>query len=273
MQPTAYSDIGAYDVYNRRMTAAMMDKLFFVDKVPADLFVDFGCADGALIAHLLQWCPLARFVGYDVDPQMLAAAKVHLGAAAGDRVVLTDKWDRVREEVEAARSAGRTTALVLSSIIHEVYHYSEVREIDAFWARALNGGFDFVVVRDMVPSRGVDRLADVTDVARVYAKYLHTKELRDFETRWGSIESNKNLVHWLLKYQYTSPNWDREVKENYIPVYREDLLAMVPRTYDVAYHEHFVLPWLRRCVRRDFGIELKDQTHLKLVLERVGEKS
>ena len=267
MAQTAYSGIGKYEVYNERMSAAMMDKLFFVDKVPADLLVDFGCADGALVRHLVQWYKDARFVGYDTDATMVAAAEKGL-AGHLDRVALTDAWPTVRAAIDAAQQGGKKVGLVLSSIIHEVYHYSDVREIDAFWARVFETGFDFVVVRDMVSSRGVDRLADVNDVAKVYRRSLHTKELRDFETRWGSVESNKNLLHWLLKYQYTSPNWDREVKENYLPVYREDLLAMVPRGYDVVYHDHFVLPWLRRSVLRDFDIELKDQTHLKLILEK-----
>src|SRR3954451_7270551 len=201
---SAYSDIGQYDVYNQRMSAAMMDKLFFVDKVPADLVVDFGCADGTLLKHVMQWYPAgARFVGYDVDPQMIPAARLTL-APALTRVTLTDQWAAVREEVEAARAAGKQSALVLSSIIHEVYHYSDVREIDAFWTRVFDGGFDYIIIRDLVPSRGVDRLSDVNDVAKVYGRYLHTRELRDFETRWGSVEGNKNLVHWLLKYQYTS---------------------------------------------------------------------
>lgn len=267
MAQTAYSGIGKYDVYNERMSAGMIDKLFFVDKVPADVLVDFGCANGTLIGHLVHWYKDAKFIGYDTDSTMVQAATSHL-AGHLDRVVLTDAWPTVRQAVDAARKEGKAVAIVLSSIIHEVYHYSDVREIDAFWTRVFETGFDFVVVRDMVPSRGVDRPADVNDVAKVYRRHLHTKELRDFETRWGSVEGNKNLLHWLLKYQYTSPNWEREVKENYIPVYREDLLAMVPRGYDVVYHDHFVLPWLRRSVLRDFDIELKDQTHLKLILER-----
>jgi SAM-dependent methyltransferase len=267
MAQTAYSGIGKYDVYNERMTGAMMDKLFFVDKVPADVLVDFGCADGTLIRHLLQWYKDATFIGYDTDARMIEAAATNL-ADHLPRVALSDKWQNVRQGVEDARKGGRQVGIVLSSIIHEVYHYSDVREIDTFWARVFESGFDFIVLRDMVPARGVDRLADINDIARVYRRCLHTKELRDFETMWGSIESNKNLVHWLLKYQYTSPNWDREVKENYIPLYREDLLAMVPKGYDIVYHEHYVLPYLRRAVLRDFDIELKDQTHLKVILER-----
>ena len=177
MAQSAHSGIGKYDVYNERMTGAMMDKLFFVDKVPADLLVDFGCADGTLVRHLCQWYKDARFVGYDTDATMVEAAGKNLVEHA-ERVALTDKWPAVRQAVEQARLGGRATALVLSSIIHEVYHYSDAREIDAFWTRVFESGFDFIVVRDMVPSRGVDRLADINDVAKVYRRFLHQRTPR-----------------------------------------------------------------------------------------------
>src|SRR3954470_22039548 len=96
MVQTAYSGIGKYDVYNERMTAAMMDKLFFVDKAPADVLVDFGCADGTLVRHLCQWCRDAQFAGYDTDHAMLVAAAKNLEGQT-DRVLLTDKWQAVRQ--------------------------------------------------------------------------------------------------------------------------------------------------------------------------------
>ena len=57
------------------------------------------------------------------------------------------------------------------------------------------------------------------------------------------------------------------MKENYIPLYWEDLLAMLPKDYAILYQEHYPLPFLKRQLRSDFGIELKDPTHLKLILE------
>ena len=50
-------------------------------------------------------------------------------------------------------------------------------------------------------------------------------------------------------------------------MYWEDLMALLPLEYDIMYHEHGTLPYIKRAVRDDFGIELKDATHLKLVLE------
>ena len=33
------------------------------------------------------------------------------------------------------------------------------------------------------------------------------------------------------------------------------------------YHEHYVLPYIKRMVQKELGIELKDPTHLKMILE------
>jgi hypothetical protein len=72
-----------------------------------------------------------------------------------------------------------------------------------------------------------------------------------------------------LKYKYVEPNWAREVKENYMPLYREDLLALLDTDkYEIVYHEHYVLPYIKECVDKDLGIELKDNTHLKLILRK-----
>lgn len=261
------NQIANYDTYNTRMAKPLMDKLFFVDKVDANLIVDYGCADGLLIQHLCNWYPDGtEFIGFDNDLKMVDLAKKRFPEYCN--AYFTDNWNSVINAVIEAKNRGKKTALNLSSVIHEVYSYGDVEAIGGFWQRVFCGNFDYIIIRDMMPNRTVDRAADINDIAKVYRKFLHRKELRDFETRWGSVESNKNLVHFLLKYTYTQPNWEREVKENYIPLYREDLLAMLPDAYAIGYHEHYVLPWLKRGVKNDFGIELKDPTHIKIILEK-----
>ena len=83
----------------------------------------------------------------------------------------------------------------------------------------------------------------------------------------GSIGINKNLIHYLLKYRYTE-NWDRELNENYLPISKEKLLSLIPKNYEVIFYEHYALPFLKEKVREDFGIILKDKTHIKLILKR-----
>ena len=83
---------------------------------------------------------------------------------------------------------------------------------------------------------------------------------------WGRIEKQRDLVHFLLKYKYTD-NWEREVRENYIPLSVESFLAHVPKTYRITYMDHAPLPYIVRQIQKDFGFDLTTPTHLKIVLE------
>jgi hypothetical protein len=246
-----------YDAYNGRMELSMLDKMFFIDKIDPDLIVDFGCADGSLLKAIHRMKPKLSLVGYDNDPVM--ARRVT------DFSIFSD-WDMIVDSVRASGSS----ALVLSSVIHEVCHYGSKHDLDDFWNKVFNTGFKYIIIRDMVPGRAIDRVACVNDVKKVYHKFLGTKALDDFERVWGSIENNKQLIHFLLKYRYLEPNWEREVRENYMPVTREALLGKIGMEYDIVFHEHYVLPYLLQTVRDDLGIEIKDPTHLKLILRKTS---
>ncbi len=261
----AFDTIKDHAQYNLRMEKSMMDKLFFVDKIEPEVVVDYGCATGCLLTHLKQWMPNVYLVGYDIDEQMIQTARErHINEP---QLKFYQRWDDVDNFL---KQINKNTAIVLSSIIHEIYHYCEPCEIDSFWQRLFNHNHvKYIVIRDMVPSRAIDRPSDITDVARVYGKYLHRQMLQDFQNVWGTIENNRQLTHFLLKYRYEEPNWSREVNENYFPIFREDLLAKIPENFRIVYHEHYSLPYIRRTVREDFGIELKEPTHLKLILERL----
>lgn len=256
------SNVEDYSVYNDRMDRSMMDKLFFVDKVDdPDLLVDFGCAHGKLCNVLLKFFGDSDIVGYDISNEMLEKAR----EKSSGSLSFTSEWS----QIDSSINESETSVLILSSVIHEIYHYSDLDEIDKFWEQVWNSGFDMIVLRDMIPSKSIDRKPPMEKVRKIYSKYGGTKELQDFENSWGSIEtSHKQLVHFLLKYRYTEPNWAREVKENYFPFYVEDLLGEIPDKYSILFHHHFVLPYIRKEVRKDFNIELEDPTHFKLIIEK-----
>jgi hypothetical protein len=240
------------------MELSMLDKLFFLDKIQTDLIVDFGCANGALLKAIQHFNSNIPLIGYDNDPNMSGVGDIASGRP------ITDSWDIIRESVVGTKRA----ALVLSSVLHEVCHYGSKADIDTFWSQVFETGFEYIVIRDMVPGRSIDRPSHINDVKRVYGKFLGSKALNEFEAIWGSIENNKQLVHFLLKYKYLEPNWVREVRENYMPINREALLAKIPENYDVIFHEHYVLPYIFQSVKDDVGIEIKDPTHLKLILRK-----
>lgn len=86
----------------------------------------------------------------------------------------------------------------------------------------------------------------------------------------GSLKSNRNLIHYLMKYRYKE-NWNREVRENYFPLSLEGLLSKIPTDqYEIVYFENYILPYTSKKVKEDFGIEIRDNTHIKLLLEKVA---
>ena len=253
-------DIKNYSQYNSSMKKSLLDKIFFMDKIDAEIIVDYGCADGTLLKFLATLFPEYTYVGFDVDKKMVELAQENCEGL--DNVAFTDDWFVVKTVAEIEKP----TAVILSSVIHEVYAYGTKTDVDKVWERVYKY-FDYVVIRDMIPSITMDKKSDINDIRNVM-KLSDAGNLREFEQVWGSIEQNKNLVHFLLKYRYTE-NWNREVRENYFPITREELLSNIPLNFDIEFHEHFVLPYQKGIVKKDFNVLLKDNTHLKLILKRV----
>ncbi len=247
--------------YNLAMRQSLLDKIYFADKINgASVIVDYGCADGQLIHFLRMIFPEWFFYGYDISREMVELAKKN-----NPGVSFEYDWKEISTALAKHKTAGQKCVLLLSSIIHEVYSYGTAEEIEKFWQIVFGGTWDYIVIRDMIPSNAIDRPSDINDVAKILRKA--DKRLYEFQSEYGTIESNKTLVHYLLKYRYTD-NWPREVKENYLPLSREKLLSSLPDNYEISYHEHYILPFVKQQVKADFGIELKDNTHLKLILEK-----
>lgn len=249
--------------YSREMRKSLVDKAFFVDKVDSDLIVDFGCADGALLAFIRHVFPETRCLGYDISDEQLDLAR-----EACPGVEFTSDWGRVGE-LCAEYGPGRVT-VVANSLIHEVYSYGGREDVDLFWGRLFDPSrFGTVVIRDMCVSRTTSRASDPLSVMKVRQRY-DRHMLDEFEQQWGSQSENWSLCHLLLKYRYRA-NWSREVRENYLPVNLEDLMTRIPPEWSPRYVEHFTLPFVRESVLRDFDVELQDRTHVKLILRHRGE--
>lgn len=252
--------------YTTEMAKSLIDKIYFLDKVDAGLFVDYGCADGVMLDFIAKVLPGYMLVGYDNDPAMIEKAQQR---SAGNGVLFTSSWDEVAAIVADHQRAGSKTCLVLSSVIHEIHSYLSQKDVDKIWQQVWGDDaipFDFIAIRDMMVSRTTSRPSDSLQVARV-RQLFDMDKLDEWEANWGGIEENWSLTHFLLTYRYQE-NWTREVKENYLPVNYETFMSSIPKHFMPIFKEHFTLPFLRRRVREDFGFELADRTHLKLILER-----
>lgn len=245
-------------VYNDWMHKSLIDKLFFLQFVNCDTFVDFGCADGHLLKCLREQFPDLNLIGYDISDEMLHLAEKNL---EGMNVKLLNDFTEI-QKIDLSNAT-----LILSSVIHEVYSYGNADSIHEFWDRVFNNGFKYIAVRDLMIRRYVNRPSDINDIIRILhnANNIH---LTDFQNVWGSIDNNKNLVHFLMKYKWVD-NWSREVLENYFPIYTEEFLSKIPNNYIVDYFDEFTGSGTLQGIKNDFGIMLKDKTHIKTVLRRL----
>ena len=243
------------DTYVKRMEKSCLDKLFFLDKIydPIHTILDFGCANGALIQAMRMFSPDWNYIGYDISDEMLALARELLPDCRFYR-----EWKEIPLDPD-------NTLINISSTIHEVYSYGDAESVAEFWNNVFQSGFHYISIRDMMLSENLPEAVSQEELDKV--RQLYPDKLAEFESIWGSITERKNFIHYLLKYKYTE-NWDREVRENYIPLSMEQLLAMIPEDYEILYQEHYVLPYVRQSIQHDSGIILKDPTHFKLLLRK-----
>ena len=254
---TDMNRISDLDIYLTRMQRSILDKMFFIDKVfePFRYILDFGCANGELIKAMKPMFPDYEYIGYDISPEMIEAARKNVSGAQ-----FYDNWEQMDIPYE-------NSLINISSTIHEVYSYCDEKDIDIFWDRVFGSGFRYVTIRDMMFSQAED-IPVRSEQLDAIRKSSFAEWLESFENVWGTVRTQRQLVHFLLKYKYTQ-NWDREVHENYFPVYTEELLKRIPGSYRPVYKDVFTLPYTSWQIRKDFGFELTDHTHIKLILERV----
>ena len=271
--------------YNEQMRKSMEDKLFFLKQLPAEdnyVFVDFGCADGTMLNILSDMLEHNKhkysYIGYDISDTMINLAKANFHGNADTDIHYFTDWEDVEKQLKTYITPGtyyeqKKYVLILSSVIHEVYSYSNMKQILEFWHHVTNTNFDYIVVRDMCPTKDIDRPTDefmlhtLNNMIRDHKPY--NTLINDFEAIYGSIENNKNFMHFLLKYRYQI-NWEREVKENYFPIYVEDLLSAITgeEKYRIMYMKRFIVPFIKQQIYNDFRVDVRDFTHIKAIFKK-----
>ena len=87
-----------------------------------------------------------------------------------------------------------------------------------------------------------------------------------FEDVWGPIcdvekksINVKNLIHFLIKYRYQE-NWEREVRENYLPVTQDKLEKWLTSfmDYSLVHKESSHLDFYDTCWTKDFKLNRPD---------------
>lgn len=242
------------DEYNARMRQAMQDKLWWLDMVEGNVrkVLDYGCADGALLQQIHEMDRDWNLFGFDFNEDMVALAKKNVPAGTFSTDFYGLSQAVKREEA----------VLVASSVFHEIHNYSP--DVEEEYRRIFGSGYQYIAIRDMFISEKQFGSSNPDSLAKVREK-SPAKWIEDFESFMGSIDRRENLLQFLLTYPYQT-NWDREVRENYFPHTVEQFLERIPKCYEVVHVEHYTLPFVKEKVRQDFGIELQDETHAKILL-------
>lgn len=240
--------------YCLKMKQSIYDKAFFIDKLydPVDFIIDYGCADASLLKFINLIYPDCKFIGYDNNYEMLKKAQENFPKAD-----YFSNWQDVF-------FAPNHSLLNLSSVIHEIYSYLPKNEVEEFWSRVFNSGFKYIAIREMAISKKSDHLTPIVNTIKVNS--LYGKQVKEFENIWGTITENKNFIHFLLKYKYKE-NWDRELKENYLPLTVEEIINLIPDNYEIIFFEHRPLVYTAESIKEDLRIDFKDPTHVKILLK------
>ena len=243
------------ELYNTQMSRSMQDKLFFLNEIKesdASMIIDFGCANGELLKQVpYSW----NKIGIDNSVEMREEAVKNFSGGL--------YFDNLNEVSNIDKS---NAILNLSSVIHEIYSYLPKEEVDKFWDQIFNSNYKYIVIRDMMISEKTNRDMTLDDV-RMLCLSRQSSLFRDFHSLYHMWRV-RDMIHFFMKYRYTE-NWEREKRENYFPITKEELIALIPKNYEIVYHAEYALDWTKNKIKEDFGYELKDNTHIKLILKRV----
>lgn len=245
--------IANLDIYNDGMRKSMADKLFFTDLIKddtIDTIVDYGCADGTLLSMVDNW----KKIGVDMNLDMILRAQELCPTA---KFILANNLPIMD---------GTHKILNLSSVLHEIYSYGTKDEVFTFWKNMFTSNYDYIVIRDLITDVESTELASDYEVKII--REMFPNYVASFESIWGSIDYQKNLLHFLLKCRYTE-NWNREVKENYFNLSVKELLKLIPNGYEVFYQNTYCLPFVHDSILALTEIDIQNTTHIQLILKRI----
>lgn len=250
-----------YNFYNNEMKKGLEDKLFFMERkeILKDVksIMDYGCADGALIEEMSSLYPWLKFIGFDLDSEMIKRAK-------SKNISNAEFFDKFE-----AANQNKSNAILCSSLIHEVYSYGTKKTIEEFWFNLNHGEHEYIIIRDMCMSKNdlAYKMLDIDMLNKVY-KYGDKKQILDFKESWGEFKTTVDIIHFLYKYRYID-NWKREVGENYFPICIEDYENLIDMDkFEKIHFEHYLLPYQKEVIEKDFKINLTSKTHIKMIFKR-----
>lgn len=242
------------DVYLERMAKPLAEKLKIVKYLPegAENVLDVGCADGAITLEMSSLLPEIKFLGIDLNEDFI-------GMASKKAVQVPNvKFEKIYLR-ELLAKPKRFDAVIFCSVLHEFYTYGEgissVLKALADAHELLRPG-GVIIVRDMVLSEYTKKanLRFEQILEKIRSKKEWQSSIKDFENCFGKLNNIYRINHFLLKYWYRE-NWNRECKENYVPVTFEEyekIFSLLGMTFQ--YKDTYLIPYLKEKWQKDFGL-------------------
>lgn len=233
-------------VYLSRMKESMTreEKLFFLDYLNMqdfDAVVDYGGADGTLLSIVKE------FVRPDCE---LYCIDEYSYGIANHTYNITDNRITYGDEAQAMGwTIGKKYLLIFSSVLHEMMGLP---------ALGLILGAQAVAIRDM----NFDKLL-VDEPHRKEIEGIRT-QLRNAYTTYET-PTLADAYQLLLKYTYEE-NYEKESAEDYFCNLAKSLIDRLfvwQRGFKCLCHQTYILPYIKKRVKKDWGIEMKYPTHLK----------
>ena len=264
------------DIYLANMAKSFGDKAWFLKYIPkgVDMIVDFGGGTGEFAEYCMNKTgDTIRYVVIDNNPSFLSTAK--------DKGIMC--YASLQELLKAEGEKLQSALLVLSSVIHEIYSYQEeFGDAKNFWTDIKNCHFRAIAIRDMSIAENSFKNIPVEATLWVYQNIFCSDKItykgkpfveitRSFEEVWGPLcdlqlkkVNVKQLFHFLIKYRYQA-NWEREVKEDYLPITQDKLQKWLTSfmSYSLVHKESSHLAFYDDCWTKDFKLNRPDNGNYK----------
>ena len=260
-------EIKDYSIYLKRMSSVEDEKMFWFEQVAdsVDTIIDFGASDGTLI----DWIQARKkkeyhFIAVENDAQFQSMLKLKgIETIAEINQIKKGKidWDR--------------TAIVLSSVIHEIFSYLHYGEAMHLLVQIKSLGAKYLCIRDMVfdlCEKDSFHIADQITINQFCDQMKKSQYQKAFESYcgyWGAVGNAYQIKHFLMKYKYQE-NWDRELKEWYLPLSSQEYCAIFAGDgYQIDFCNVYTNSYLKQIIGEDFAIDLTYPTHIQLITKKV----
>lgn len=262
------SEINDMQVYTNRMRMTALDKCWWLSLLHDDIttIVDLGCGDGEIFKVIDTLFPgKYHYFGIDNCEEMRRLATNNL---AGRSATICGDLS----ELGVYNIDGEQTVFVMNSVMHELYSYLSVRELDLIFEKINKLSPKYIAIRDMhrppVDKVRIEEMEDAIARSPYMNQFYNFVEHRTEQCQLDTYLDNFPF-EFLLKYFYTE-NWERERDEQYLWAWGLYITGRFP-DYIIEQESDFTIPYLVDKVKKDFNdarVSFYAPTHKKVLLRR-----